>query len=129
MFRIRILHHHTIDDNFDDAILSHVPIRIPFPLAIMLSSTKNTNYLITKGYGNLHYFTLKKTPYVIGYQMTHTFSPLYPYFELMTKKKPFLGGGGRYAIVCFKSYKRRVLLFVSELFGFDDGDRNYTLIF
>lgn len=33
-----------------------------------------------------------------------------------------------YAIVCFKSYKCRVLLFVSELFGYDDGDRNYTLI-
>lgn len=31
--------------------------------------------------------------------------------------------------MCCKSYKRRVLLFVSELFGYDNGDRNYTLIF
>lgn len=61
--------------------------------------------------------------------MTHTYSALYPYLGIKAKKTHFFSRGGGYAIVCFKSYKRPVLLFVSEVFGYDDGDRNYTLIF
>lgn len=41
----------------------------------------------------------KKTPFVIGYQTTHTYSALYSYLEIMATKTFFGGKGGMQSCV------------------------------